>query len=80
MLMMIKNVVCVLFFITIYIDHVVMGWDITLNANNAKYDTYINAKCSQIIVSFLSLMNPWLYLLNMKYPHPCYFTTPQDVL
>jgi len=40
-----------------YIDHVGMGLNMPCMLFNAKYDTYIKAKCSQTRVGCLSLMN-----------------------
>ena len=69
--MMIKNVGYVLFSILIYIDHVVMEMNTTLNAISAKHVAYLKAKHSQTSVSFLSLINPWLYLLSTICAHSC---------
>jgi hypothetical protein len=56
-----------------YIDHVVVGIVATLLLLIAKQDIHINATRSLTIVSYLSLMNPLLYLLSMICAHPCYF-------
>jgi hypothetical protein len=39
----------------------------------AKHDIHINATRSLTNVSYLSLMNPLLYLLSTICAHPCYF-------
>ena len=38
----------------------------------------LKAKCSQTSVSYLSLMNPWLYLLSTICAYPCYFPPLQS--
>ena len=40
----------------------------------------LKAKCSKTRVSFLSLMNPWLYLLSTTCAHSYNFPTPQVML
>jgi hypothetical protein len=61
-----------------YIDHVVMGINATLLLLIAKHDIHLKATCSLTNVSYLSLMNPLLYLLSMICAHPYYFPTHQD--
>jgi hypothetical protein len=56
-----------------YIDHVVMGIVATLLLLIAKHDIHINATRSLTSVSYLSLINPLLYLLSTTCAHPYYF-------
>jgi hypothetical protein len=61
-----------------FIDHVVMGINVTLLSLFAKHDIHLKATCCLTNVSYLSLMNPLLYLLSTICAHSCYFPTPQD--
>ena len=73
----------VLFLILVYIDHVVMGFNyatLTFAINLWTCYPLLKAKCSQTSVSYLSLMNPWLYLLSTICAHSCNFPTPQDMI
>jgi hypothetical protein len=67
-----------LFIISCSLDHVVMGIVVTLLLLIAKHDIHINATSSLTSVSYLSYMNPLLYLLSLICAHPCYFPTHQD--
>jgi hypothetical protein len=67
----------VLFFILVYDWSCGHGIYATLKLINANPVSHLKAKCSLTSVSFLSLMNPLLYLLSTTCTHPCYFTTPQ---
>jgi hypothetical protein len=62
-----------LFIISCSLDHAVMGIVATLWLLIAKHDIHINATRSLTSVSYLSLMNPLLYLLSTICAHPCYF-------
>jgi hypothetical protein len=50
-----------------------MGIVATLLLLIAKHDIHINATRNLTSVSYLSLMNPLLYLLSTTCAHPCYF-------
>jgi hypothetical protein len=63
-----------------YIDHVVMESVATLLLLIAKHDIHIYATRSLTSVSYLSLMNPLLYLLSTTCAHPCYFSTLQYIV